>query len=203
MLKLTQYLAIIGLMLSNTISAQHEKCASSHMQNQLIKEQAGYADALLANERQIQSIIARKKRSKTTEDVLTIPVVIHVVHLGESIGVGNNISEEQITSGITQLNEGFRNENGLGLDLKIEFELAVLDPNCASTTGILRVDGSGVSGYSTNGVLSSSIGADETAVKALSIWSNTDYYNIWLVSEFDGNDGGNGTQGFAYFPGAS
>lgn len=203
MLKLTQYLAISGILLSSILTAQHEKCASSLMQDRLINEQEGYAEQIIKNEKQIQSIIARKKRSKTTEDVLTIPVVIHVVHLGESIGVGNNISDAQITSGITQLNEAFSNGNGQGVDIKIAFKLAVLDPNCTSTSGILRVDGSGVSGYLSDGVSLGTVGADEVTIKELSIWPNTEYYNIWLVSEFDGNDGGGGTQGFAYFPNAS
>ena len=33
-----------------------------------------------------------------TAQVLTIPVVVHVVHLGESVGEQTNISDEQILS---------------------------------------------------------------------------------------------------------
>jgi hypothetical protein len=203
MVKLLQLLSVFGILFSSTSQAQYEKCASSHMHDKLVAEQPDFAAQILNNENEIQSIIARKKSSRRAEEVLTIPLVIHVIHTGEAIGVGNNISDEQITSGVDQLNAAFRNENALGVDVKVEFQLAILDPNCTSTTGINRVDGSGVTGYSTDGVMSSTSGADETAIKALSLWSNADYYNIWLVSEFDGNDGGGGTQGFAYFPGAS
>jgi hypothetical protein len=40
------------------------------------------------------------------------------------------------------------------------------------------------------------------AIKNLSKWPNARYYNIWIVSEIDNNNGGGGIQGFAYFPGA-
>jgi hypothetical protein len=202
MLKLSRHFTIFGILISGLLNGQSEKCASSVMHERLIAEQQGYAEKVSENERHIQSIIARKKRSKTKEDILTIPIVVHVVHLGEAIGIGNNISEAQITSGITQLNDAFANKNAQGLDLKIAFKLAILDPNCSSTSGILRVNGSGVSGYSSAGVMLNTSGADEKTIKVLSKWSNAEYYNIWLVSEFDDNDGGGGTQGFAYFPGA-
>jgi len=203
MRKLLQFLTIFGILLASTSQAQHEKCASSLMHNKLVAEQPGFATQILNNEEQIQSIIARKKGSRRAEEVLIIPVVIHIIHTGEAIGVGNNISDAQVTSGIDQLNAAFRNQNTLGVDVKVEFQLAILDPNCATSTGINRVDGSGITGYSSDGVMLNTSGADETVIKALSIWSNADYYNIWLVSEFDNNDGGGGTQGFAYFPGAS
>ncbi|MBN4052355.1 PKD domain-containing protein, partial [Sphingobacteriaceae bacterium AH-315-L07] len=44
---------------------------------------------------------------------------------------------------------------------------------------------------------------NENQIKALSNWPNSCYYNIWLVSEIDDNNGGSGTQGYAYFPVAS
>ncbi|MBP6697158.1 MAG: PKD domain-containing protein [Flavobacteriales bacterium] len=34
------------------------------------------------------------------------------------------------------------------------------------------------------------------------MWNQTQYYNIWLISEFDNNNGGGGTQGYAYFSGS-
>ncbi|HLP13711.1 MAG TPA: M43 family zinc metalloprotease [Flavobacteriales bacterium] len=134
--------------------------------------------------------------------VYTIPVVVHVIHLGESIGTGTNISNAQIQSAIDNLNNAYSNVGYAGLDIEVQFALAVRDPNCNATTGINRVNGSGVTAggdnYSTVGITSN----NETAIKALSVWSNSDYYNIWIVSEIDDNGGGSGTQGYAYFPGA-
>jgi hypothetical protein len=42
---------------------------------------------------------------------IIIPVVVHVLHNGEPVGVGNNISDAQIQSQIDVLNEDFRRLN--------------------------------------------------------------------------------------------
>lgn len=45
-------------------------------------------------------------------DVVSLPVVIHVVHNGEPIGVGPNISTERVKRQIEILNEDFRRKEG-------------------------------------------------------------------------------------------
>jgi hypothetical protein len=108
------------------------------------------------------------------------------MHLGESIGTGSNISDLQIQQAITGLNDRFSNANGLGVDVEMEFCLASQDPNGNSTNGINRVNCSGVANYSTNGITPTGnpcSGAIETAIKDLSRWPVSDYYNIWVVSE--------------------
>lgn len=180
-----------------------EKCASSIAHSNLIYQHPEILEQYAANEKKIQAKLSKNNHLKSTEKIYTIPVVVHVIHLGEAVGVGNNISDAQIISGINQLSDAYRNTNGLSIDMKIQFALAKIDANCNPTSGIVRVNGSSVSGYSTMGVKLSTSGASEIAIKDLSRWPNSDYYNVWLVSEFDDNNGGNGVQGFAYFPGTS
>ena len=139
-------------------------------------------------------------RSKST---IQIPVVVHVIHKGEAIGVGSNISDAQIQSAITNLNDVYGNKvnSSVSVDLGVQFQLAKRDTNCNSTTGIVRVNASGVPGYSQNGVNSSNTnGADETVLKDLSKWPTDQYMNFWIVSEIDGNNGGSGIQGYANLP---
>lgn len=153
-----------------------------------------------AAERKLQNAIRYRDNSKNAGSVLTVPVVIHVLHLGESVGTGTNISDAQIQSSIANLNDYYRGQIATSpIDFEIEFALAVRDPNCNPTTGINRIDASGVPNYASNGVYFSSIGADETLLKDLSRWPETDYFNIWIVSEIDGNNGGSGYQGYANF----
>lgn len=199
---------IVGVVLSflaltTGVIAQGEshQCGSDVIHKRMLKD-TNYLKQQQLIEARVQSHIANHKNKKSTAAVYTIPVVVHVIHLGESIGVGHNISDAQVISGVQQLTDAFRNKDGLGVDVNIEFELATMDPNCSVTSGINRVDGSVVANYSTAGVKLSGTGADEEAIKNLSRWPNNSYYNIWLVSEIDNNNGGNGTQGFAYFPGA-
>jgi len=89
--------------------------------------------------------------AQPAEDIYYIPVVVHVVHNGEPVGVGPNISFEQIQSQIEVLNEDFRrirdtrgfNDDPVGADTRIEFFLAAYDPEgkVLSEPGVDRVKG--------------------------------------------------------------
>jgi len=210
------FFALAGL----TVSAQNnrfnnvveqsagEKCGSAIIHDRLMKTDPAYRAKIQANEQLIQNIIQQQKQNKSGQNstmatIYTIPVVVHVIHLGEAVGSGTNISAAQVQSAIDNLNQAYRNQSPYtGVDIEVEFALAQRDPNCNATTGINRVSGAGTSDYSTNGLTTS--GTDnEATIKALSKWPNTTYYNIWVVAGIDGNMGGGGVQGFAYFPGAS
>lgn len=165
--------------------------------------------SLLERETAFKTFLQSNTYDKLDGVITTIPVVVHIIHTGESEGVGNNISDAQIESAIIQINSNFRKEEGThgdadGVDTEIEFCLASIDPDGNATDGINRVDGSAVAGYSADGIcVTSGCTSNEIAVKNLSRWSNSSYYNIWVVSEISGNNGGFGIQGFAYFPGSS
>lgn len=184
-----------------------QRCATEIIHEQLIGSDPAYRAGFLANEQRMAEIIAEQKTHKGqhpgTQTIYTIPIVVHVIHLGEAVGAGTNISDAQINSAITNMNNCFRNNPPYnGVDIGLEFALAKRDPNCSPTTGILRVNGSSVNGYSTSGI-SPLGGSNEAAVKALSRWPNGSYYNIWVVAGIDGNFGGPGIEGYAYFPGIS
>ena len=138
--------------------------------------------------------------------VYTIPVVFHIMHLGEAVGVGNNIPESQITSSVEAMNRDFRRlatDNGIaqgaGPDMEIEFCLATTDPSGNPHSSINRVNASGTANYDNIGIDEDVNGDD---IKALSKWSTNNYVNIWVVREINdqgdfGNWGG-GTVGYAY-----
>ena len=138
-------------------------------------------------------------------ELYTIPMVVHVIHRGSPIGVEENISDAQILSAVHALNEDFRkvegsNGDGLGVDVLVEFELAKRTPEGLPTTGIVRVNGTGVPGFAEHGIASLETlpGADQTAVKSLTSWLGDDYLNVFVVPEINGNNAGGGIQGFAY-----
>ncbi|NDF16047.1 hypothetical protein EB061_12140, partial [bacterium] len=164
----------------------------------------------IGNEPTLQSSLQLKKLlsgASVNETVYTIPVVFHVIHLGEPVGVGNNISDSQIQSAVTALNQHYRklpgsSGDGSGVDTKIQFTLAKRAPGGVPHSGINRIDGRIVNLYSSQGINSpgSTGSASEADVKSLSTWPRTSYLNIWVVTEIDGNDGLAGTQGYAYQP---
>lgn len=110
----------------------------------------------------------------------TIPVVVHVIHIGEPVGEGFNYSTERIESQIRTLNEDFRrkedtpgfNSHPESEDTHIEFVLAQIDPEGNPTNGIVRVDRTLVHPIpSANDFI--------TLSSKYSYWDPEQYLNIW------------------------
>lgn len=197
-------LAGIALMLLSVLSfAQNnqEKCGFDQVLEYQINKNPELSVTLQKNEAALQKFMRNNRSYLLAEDEYVVPVVFHIIHLGEAKGVGSNISDAQILSGLQQLNDGWSNANGSSVDIKVTFQLATKDPNCNTTDGIVRVDGRSVTNYESNGISTDVQNDNDAAVKALSNWPNSSYYNIWVVTEINGNNGGAGTQGYAYFPG--
>ena len=183
----------MGLPPCGTDMAHHALASASpaYLANKTAFDASWYQDATLA--------------VSDSLEVYTLPLVVHVIHRGAPIGVEENISDAQILSAVHALNEDFRkvagsNGDGLGVDVLVEFELAKRTPDGLPTTGIVRVDGTGVPGFTEHGIASLETlpGADQTEVKALTSWLGDDYLNVFVVPEINGNNGGGGIQGFAY-----
>lgn len=137
----------------------------------------------------------------STTGVITIPVVVHVIHSGESVGSGTNISDAQISSQIDVLNEDFRRQNAdttntpagfqpVAGDAEIEFQLATLDPNGIATTGITRTQTSSAPFNPNFDNMKS------TTTDGVDVWDRNKYLNIWVCDL-----GSSGVQGYAQFPG--
>ena len=153
-------------------------------------------------EQQMQDMMNGNPQAIMNGSVYTIPVVFHIIHLGESVGSGSNISETQVLQALDDLNSDFRDYQMTGTDVEIEFCLAQRDPQGGSQfnsagdniTGIQRVNGTGTANYESIGI-TQGISGNEVEVKALSNWPNTDYLNIWVVYNIPG-----GVIGYATFP---
>lgn len=132
--------------------------------------------------------------------IKTIPVVIHVISSGEAVGTGANISDAQVISQITTLNNDYRkkvgtrgyNSNIVGADANIEFALAVRDPNGNPTNGIDRISFCKTSWWDDE---------IESILKPQTIWDPTKYLNIWVTPDIVSTIGG--VLGYAQFPSAS
>ena len=177
-----------------------EPCHFDHVLTEKLNESPANLTAFHQMNAKITEVINFNNSTKAPGDIYVIPVVVHVIHLGEPVGTGTNISDAQINSAIDNLTDTYRNAFGNSIDNNIEFQLAIRDENCNTTTGIVRVDGSGVPGYLADGVNGGTAGADENTLKDLSKWNTDQYMNFWIVSEIDGNNGGAGVQGWANLP---
>ena len=208
MIKMKNLTALLLLSLLTTITGVSQithSCPSDILNDSLLNHNVEfsrsfyYMEHVLGTNRSLHP-------SQRSNEVHTIPVVVHVIHNGEAYGSGTNITNEQINSAIEALNQDYRrmagtNGFGNGVDVGIEFCLASRNPSGQPTNGIVRVNGSSVSNYSSMGIeASAGSGAVEESVKALSTWPRASYLNIWVVNEIENNDGGSGIQGYAYFP---
>ena len=195
---------LLSAFASNAQDITHT-CGSAEKHDSLVMHDPRFARSLFLLEEAYHQQMELSPADRTN-DIYTIPVVVHVIHEGEAYGMGSNISDEQIYSAISALNDDFRkvsgtNGYGAGVDVQIQFCLASRNPSGQPSTGINRVNGSSVALYADQGIESSgAAGADEATVKALSTWPRAQYVNIWIVNEIENNDAGSGVQGYAYFP---
>jgi hypothetical protein len=139
----------------------------------------------------------------------TLPVIVHVIHNGEAVGVGTNISQAQIQSQLTVLNEDYRNLNADGPltptvyqplrgDMQVQFVAALRDPNgnTLAEPGIERIN------RNTKGFIAPPYGTTAAAVqsyvnatvKPSTYWDPSRYINIWVLNM------GGGLLGYAQFP---
>ena len=180
----------------------YAQCGFDNKRAELQKDSSYVAFEKAAEQRIQKAIKQRKTQAKNNSSaVLNIPVVVHVLHLGEAEGTGSNISDAQIQSSINNLNDFYRGQTANSpVDFEVEFSLAQRDPSCNATDGINRINASALAGYSANGVnVNNNDGASYDDIKTLISWPQTDYFNVWIVTELDNNGGGSGFQGYAYF----
>jgi len=136
---------------------------------------------------------------------------VHVLHRGEAIGVGRNISDAQVLSQIDVLNEDFRrlNEDRINTpavfqpvadDPNFEFRLACIDPNGNPTSGITRTF-AGVNQFDPLGNINLDLSINEqvtgikfTNVGGIDAWPTDRYLNIWVC------DMSGGIFGYGQFP---
>ena len=148
------------------------------------------------NEQILQNWIQNQPEGFSS-NIITIPVVVHVVYYNSN----ENISTAQIQSQIDVLNEDFRRLNTdasntpsafqtVAADCQIEFCLATTDPNGNSTDGITRTQTNQSSFSTNNGVKYSSSGGKDA-------WNTSEYLNIWVC------DISGGILGYAQFPGGN
>ncbi len=195
----TFFVAIITLALPDTGIAQVKERCSTVPYMQMLRNEG----KLMQTDEQFEQWLQKRKQERVQlqqtqrkkDGPYQIPVVVHIVHNGEAVGTGSNISEAQILSQIEVLNKDYNRQNAdatntpaeflpVAGSLEIEFVMAKRDPSGLPTNGINRVQGSRTSWSLSN----------DAELKSLSFWPSEDYMNIW-VTTLNGND-----IGYAQFP---
>ncbi|MFN8309002.1 MAG: M43 family zinc metalloprotease [Chitinophagales bacterium] len=182
---------VAAMLLMNVVLSSHGQgwCGMNSM---LDKYRANDPALEAAYQNRLQEIRQMQQNEAATgdralSDNIYIPVVFHVIHNGDAVGTGENISDAQIISQIDAMNLHFSLKSpdtvlipsafrSLAADTKIQFCLAGYDPSGQPTTGINR--------YNLNkpdwdeNML-------ESIVKPATRWDYKSYLNIWVIRPGD------------------
>lgn len=183
------------LLIGASLAAQRNCGSMEHLHEQ-IQQSPEMRQRRADSEERIQKLLA-EPRAKT---VITIPVVFHIIHNGDAVGVDENLSDALISAQLAQMNADFSLSNAdvssipmaflpLAANTSIQFCLAASTPDCQPTNGINRVNG-GQATWTRSQI--------QNTLKPNTIWDRDEYLNIWTVV-FNASE--NGLLGYAQFPG--
>ncbi len=204
-------LTSLFLILSVQVYAQRAEeagriCNTSKIHDALLRSDPEYAARVAENEKKLQEYIKKNpngRTSATQAPLLTLPLMIHIMDPDGSALY--NPTTADINNMVTFLNQGFRNTiaNACGLDIEVQFQLAVRKPDCTAMTGINTYNLSGNAAYVANGVRFTTSGISDASLKAIQQYDPASYINIWIVNKIDGVDGNGGgayTAGYSSSP---
>ena len=117
---------------------------------------------------------------------VSLPVIVHIIHNNGP----ENITDAQVATAISQLNNGFRGGVN-GVDMQIEFCLAKQDPSGNFTTGINRVQST---------LTYDTIESNDLALKSRISWDPTKYINVWIVKSIVSTSTGDAIAAYSTMP---
>lgn len=178
-----------------------ERCAIDAVQSILAQQNPEYGEELKKYLEEGVPLLSRQENYARSAPIITIPVVFHIIHNGEAVGTGANISDALIQNAMDILNEDFTATNPGTIPTRwqdesgnpdIEFCFAITDPDGNATTGIDRVQ-LAVTGTSAN---NNNI---DNVIKPATTWNSNLYMNIFVVG-IPGTSNNGGVLGWAFFP---
>ena len=124
---------------------RRRQCGTQQVHERLLEMNPAFREREISIEQGIRRSIERGFAQRVAQQLITIPVVVHVVYKTPA----ENISDAQVKSQIDVLNQDYTAKNadanmipdpwkGLAGNPNIQFALAKKDPSGKATTGITR-----------------------------------------------------------------
>jgi PKD repeat protein len=192
-------------------------CGTNEAIDYCIKNVPGYKAQMEAKtqaiEQEIQAKLtgmAAKTSTLPASYTFTIPTVFHILHLGEAIGTGSNISDAACIAALAQVNRDYARKNAdttsidplyepLYVNSRIQLQLAKKDPQGNCTSGIIHH-------YNPNtNWKQNDIYNFEYSTVGTYNWNSSKYLNIYIVKNIiSGNPNQQGIiVGYTYKPGTA
>ncbi len=172
-------------MMATLLSATAQRnCGTAEYKQQLLKADPALQDVFRKIEKQLSGSDKPSnglaKRDTSANEIIYIPVVVHVLYKGTA----ENISDAQVLSQIDALNKDFRGLNAdknntpnafknLAGDARIQFCLARVDTQGKPTTGINRKK-------TTQDLFTTDDAMKYDHQGGVSAWDSKKYLNIWV-----------------------
>lgn len=164
----------------NVYAQPTELCGTDKMMRDFWATDPQAAQKFEQNRQLIQTYLESNASRDDRNVIVTIPVVFHVIHSGQQVGSGLNISDAQITSQLEVLNECYRMRNpdtasipawfkDRKADIMVEFCLAQFDTAGNPTSGITRHEIANTNNFDVN-------------IKPATQWDPAKYLNIWTTN---------------------
>ena len=174
---------------------KRRQCGTQQVHERLCEVYPPFRERQNRIEQGIRRSIERGEAQRLTRQLITVPVVVHVVYKTAE----ENISDAQVKSQIDALNRDYTLKNddrstvpdpwtGLVSNANVQFELAKKDPKGKATNGITRTQTTR-DDFGTGDSVKSKAGGGHPA------WPTNKYLNLW-VCNLSG-----GLLGYAQFPG--
>ncbi|HLP49563.1 MAG TPA: zinc-dependent metalloprotease [Chitinophagales bacterium] len=173
------YFFIFCLFAANSLQAQQvQLCGTDELSYQLYIDNPALRAVMESNRAYLKNFTEQyiaNEGIRANDSVYTIPVVFHVIHIYGA----ENVTDEQVRSGLFVLNRNFANQNPdsanivaafkpIAANCEIEFKMAQLDPNGNCTNGINRI-------------ASPLTKIGDHSVKNLIHWDPAKYLNVYVV----------------------
>lgn len=164
------------------LTAGERKSTEEIYHQRLLQLDPQWDEKRAAYEEQLQDLIAQKRSGPQTQNVITIPVVVHIVYYNSL----ENIPDSQVYSQMQVLNEDYIRQNSdtintpapfalVAANPGIQFCLAQQDPNGQPTTGIERRQ-------TTINMFTMYDNVQSYSGGGMDQWDPTRYFNIWVCN---------------------
>lgn len=201
-----------------TINAQNIlPCNTYGVRETYLKTVPGYAaklnaaEAASAAEYQASLQIANSAKTTSIEPTYIVPVVFHVLHLGETPGSGSNIDDQLCIDALAQVNMDYARQGidtttidaafePLYVNSQMQFVLARKDPNGNCTNGVVH-HYDPKTNWDQNDIFNY-----QYSTYATGNWNPSKYLNIYIVKNIISSGsvvGGGIIVGYTHLPGTS
>lgn len=159
-------------------------CGFDQLHQNLLEKDPAYKARMEREQRSYVKAMSSQSGARNNNVLYKLPVVVHIIHGGETIGTENNPSDISIKEIIQHTTERFRHTSGQtfanpysGVNAQIELCLTSSAPNGSTTPGIIR--------HHRPDIYDNPSPAQLDAFLAATRWDISKYLNVYILNSYN------------------